>query len=196
MYGKYFKRLLDIVVSICALPFVLLAVLVMAPVIWLMDHGPVFYNAPRMGLGGRHFKMYKLRSMYVHAPDLRNPDGSTFNATDDPRVTAVGRFMRETSIDELPQIFNVLKGDMSIVGPRPTLPSEPNGDERVFHKRLSVRPGITGYSQAYYRNAIGQDEKFALDCEYVDRLSFLFDMKILVRTVTSMLHRENIYVKK
>lgn len=95
----------------------------MVPLIWLTDRGPTFYNAQRVGLNGKIFKMFKFRSMKVNAPDIRNTDGSTFNSSDDPRVTRIGRFIRKTSIDEIPQILNVLIGDMSFVGPRPVLPA-------------------------------------------------------------------------
>ena len=119
MYKSFIKRLLDIVGALVLLPFVVLEIIVLAPVIWLTDRGPVFYNAVRAGKGYRPFKMFKLRSMYVNSPDLRNPDGSTFNSDNDPRVTPVGRFMRKTSLDEFPQFFNVLLNQMSIVGTRP-----------------------------------------------------------------------------
>ena len=195
MYKHFFKRLIDILVSLLALPFVLLAVVIMAPFIYLEDKGPVFYNATRRGRNGKNFTMFKLRSMYVNAPDLRNADGSTFNSDKDPRVTKVGRFMRKTSVDELPQILNVLLGHMSFIGPRPTLAKTPYEElPQINKKRLQVRPGITGYAQAYYRNSITQQEKFQHDCYYVDNVSFLMDVKILLQTVKSVLKRENIYV--
>ena len=119
MYKKFFKRFFDIVISLLALPFVLLSIILVAPIIYFTDKGPVFYNAERVGKDGKPFKMYKLRSMYVNAPDIRLADGSTYNGEDDPRVTPVGRFIRKTSIDELPQVINVLQGRMSWIGPRP-----------------------------------------------------------------------------
>ena len=122
MYKHFFKRLFDLIIALFALPFVLLLILIMVPLIWLTDRGPTFYNAQRVGLNGKIFKMFKFRSMKVNAPDIRNTDGSTFNSSDDPRVTRIGRFIRKTSIDEIPQILNVLIGDMSFVGPRPVLP--------------------------------------------------------------------------
>ena len=124
MYARFGKRLLDILIGIVALPFVAIILLIVAPFIHFEDKGPVFYNAPRIGKGGREFKMYKLRSMKVNAPDLTMPDGSTYNGADDPRMTRMGTFMRKTSIDELPQILNVIKGDMSLSGPRPDLERE------------------------------------------------------------------------
>jgi len=193
MYKKFFKRFFDIVVSFCALPFVGLVILIMAPFIYFEDKGPVFYNATRRGRNGKNFKMFKLRSMYVNSPNLRNADGSTFNSDKDPRVTKIGRFMRKTSIDELPQILNVFLGHMSFVGPRPTLPTKPYEELReISKKRLTARPGITGYAQAYYRNSIGQEEKFQCDCYYVDNISFVMDVKVLLQTVKSVLKRENI----
>lgn len=195
MYKNFLKRAIDILLSLIATPFVLLAIIVMAPFIYFEDKGPVFYNATRRGMNGKTFKMFKLRSMYVNSPDLKNPDGSTFNSDKDPRVTKIGRFMRKTSVDELPQILNVLIGDMSFIGPRPTLANKPYAElSEDRKKRLQVRPGITGYAQAYYRNSITQDEKFMYDCYYVDNVSFLMDVKIILQTAKSVLKQENIYV--
>lgn len=197
MYKKFLKRFLDILVSLIALPFVLLAVILLAPFIWLEDKGPVFYNAPRRGKNGRTFKMFKLRSMYVNSPNLKNADGSTFNSAKDPRVTKIGRIMRKTSLDELPQILNVLLGHMSFIGPRPTLVTCPYEELPENRKKsLQVRPGITGYAQAYYRNSITKQEKYEYDCYYADHISFGMDVKILLQTVKSVLKRENIYVSQ
>ena len=195
MYKKFGKRALDILLSLIALPFVLLVIVIMAPFIYLEDRGPVFYNATRRGMNGKNFKMFKLRSMYVNSPNLRNADGSTFNSDKDPRVTKIGRFMRKTSVDELPQILNVLIGDMSFNGPRPTLATTPYEQlPEINKRRLAVRPGITGYAQAYYRNSITQQEKFQHDCYYAENSSFAMDVKVLLQTVKSVLKRENIYV--
>ena len=197
MYRHFGKRYLDIFISILGLPFFALIFLVVAPLIKLCDGGPVFYNADRLGYRGRIFKMYKFRSMRVNAPDIRNADGSTFNAEDDPRVTPIGRLLRKTSLDETPQILNVLRGDMSLIGPRPVLTTNYHGYKKLDEKRrkrLRVRPGITGYSQAYYRNSISQDEKIEQDCYYVDHLSMLMDIKILLQTMRAVLRHENIYV--
>lgn len=195
MYERFFKRTMDFVLALIASPFVLIAIAVMAPIIFVNDPGPIFYNAPRRGKKGNNFKMLKLRSMYVNSPDVRNADGSTFNSNNDPRVTKVGHFMRKMSIDEIPQLLNVLKGDMSFIGPRPVLVSIPyeelQGDAK---QRLDVRPGITGYSQAYYRNSIGLEEKYKYDCYYAENISFSMDVKILLKTVMTVLKSENIYV--
>lgn len=193
MYKKYVKRLLDIFISLIALPFVCLVILIFAPIIYLTDKGSIFYNATRRGMNGKVFKMFKLRSMQVNAPVLKNADGSTYSGDDDPRVTKIGRIMRKLSIDELPQILNVLIGDMSFVGPRPNLATIAYEDmDEMRKKRLTVRPGITGYSQAYFRNSIPQEQKLINDCIYVDRISFLFDVKIIIQTVMSVLGSKNI----
>lgn len=195
MYKLFGKRFIDILVSLIAMIPVGLVMLVVAPIIYLTDRGSVFYNAPRMGMNGKTFTMYKFRSMRMNAPDLRNSDGSTYNGEDDPRVTKIGKIMRKTSIDELPQLLNVLKGDMSLVGPRPTLASGNYAEfDEVRRKRLTLRPGITGYSQAYFRNSITQDEKFANDCYYVDNVSFAMDVKVLFKTALSVFMRKNIFV--
>ena len=123
LYVKRFKRYLDVLLSLVSLPFVLLICLVTFPLIWLEDRGSPIYVSKRIGKGGRLFSILKLRTMRVNAPDIRLEDGSTYNAKDDPRVTKIGKFLRETSIDELPQVVNVLLGQMSIVGPRPDPPA-------------------------------------------------------------------------
>ena len=126
MYRNYVKRLFDLAFAIVLLPVWALILVIVGPMIYFEDRGPVFYNAPRLGRNGKVFIMYKFRSMKVNSPDLRNADGSTFNAKDDPRLTRIGRFLRETSIDETPQILNVIKGDMSLIGP----PARPPGSHK------------------------------------------------------------------
>ena len=149
-----------------------------------------------MGRNGKSYLMYKFLSISVNAPDLRNQDGSTYNGDNDRRVTKIGRIIRKTSIDELPQLLNVLKGDMSIIGPRPTLATKSYDTlDKTRRKIVSVRPGITGYSQAYFRNSIEKQQKFNNDCYYVDNISFLFDLKILLKTISSVVLRKNIYVR-
>lgn len=193
MYKCFFKRFLDILISLIALPFVFLVVIIMAPFIYFTDKGPVFYNAPRVGKDGKVFKMFKLRSMYVNAPDIRNADGSTYNAADDPRVTKVGRIMRKTSVDELPQILNVFLGHMSFIGPRPATPKILENMTPLKAERLKVRPGITGYTQMMYRNSAQGDARYTADKYYVDNVSFWLDVKILFGTVLKVIKRENIY---
>lgn len=135
MYKRFIKRLLDIVVATAIMPLCAITFLIVAPIIFLTDKGPVFYNAARLGRCGKTFTMYKFRSMKVDATDLRNDDGSAYNAQNDPRVTRIGTILRKTSIDELPQIVNVLKGDMSLVGPRPNLVTVPYEDLSDTEKR-------------------------------------------------------------
>ncbi|MBE6576883.1 MAG: sugar transferase [Ruminococcaceae bacterium] len=193
MYKKFFKRLIDIIIGLLALPFVLLAIIIFAPIIYFTDKGPVFYNAPRVGKDGKVFKMFKLRSMYVNAPDIRNADGSTYNAADDPRVTKIGRIMRKLSIDELPQILNVILGHMSFIGPRPATPKILDDLTPLKQERLKVRPGITGYTQMMYRNSAQGDARYESDKFYVENVSFVLDVKILFKTVIKVIKRENIY---
>ncbi len=193
MYKKFFKRLFDLLVCLVGLPIFALVFVVLAPIIHFTDKGPVFYNAERIGKNGKLFKMYKFRSMYVNAPDIRLADGSTYNGEDDPRVTPIGRFMRKTSLDELPQFLNVLNGTMSLIGPRPDPPDwleRYPEDIKVF---LTVRPGITGYSQAYYRNAADGEEKMQGDAFYARNCTLATDIKILFKTVASVLKSENVY---
>lgn len=195
LYKDHVKRLLDLGVSIVALPVFGAICAVIAPAIYIDDPGPVFYNAPRLGKDHKVFKMYKFRSMKVNAPDLKMPDGSTYNSPDDPRVTKVGKFLRDTSLDETPQILNVLKGDMSIVGPRPDLIEEGElytGDDE---RKLEVKPGITGYAAVYGRNAIPWKERLRLDVYYVRNLSFRLDAKIFFRSFAVVTRREGVYVE-
>ncbi len=194
MYKLYIKRLLDVVLALVCLPFFLLELVIIAPLIVIDDKGPVFYNAPRLGKSGTIFKMYKFRSMKVNAPDLRNEDGTTYNSEDDPRVTRIGKILRKTSLDETPQLLNVLIGNMSFIGPRPDLPGAEKevyapGDE----VKLTVSPGITGYSQAYYRNSSTLGERFDGAAFYAKNVSFVLDVKILKKSVQTVLSRKNIY---
>lgn len=193
MYQKYIKRFLDFMIAFIALPFVLFIILVVSPFILLEDGFPVFYNANRIGQYGRLFKMYKFRSMKKNAPDIRLADGSTYNGENDPRVTKIGKILRKTSIDEIPQLLNMLKGDMSLIGPRPDPPDwleKYPEDVKVF---LNVKPGITGYSQAYYRNSADGEEKMKNDVFYAKHCSFGLDVKIFFKTIAVVLKQENTY---
>lgn len=197
MYQKYTKRILDIIFSAILFPFVVLIVCFFGMLIVIDDGFPIFYNAERRGKNGRMFSMYKLRSMKKNSPDIRKQDGSTYNSESDPRLTKIGKFIRRYSIDEIPQIFNVLIGNMSFVGPRPGLASKKYADlEEKKKKRLEVMPGITGYSQAYYRNSISQEEKIDKDCWYVENVSFLLDAKIVIKTFIGVIRHANIYNTK
>jgi len=193
MYKRYIKRLLDIIIGILGLPFFLLALLIFGPVIRVTDKGPVFYNAKRIGKDGKLFKMYKFRSMYVNAPDIRLADGSTYNGEDDPRVTKIGKFMRAMSIDEFPQVLNILNGTMSLIGPRPDPPDWLDRypeDIKVF---LTVRPGLTGYSQAFFRNGADGEQKMKDDAYYAQNVSFKLDVKIFFKTISTVIGLGNTY---
>lgn len=192
MYKNGIKRVLDICVSILALPILGLVFILLAPIIYFTDKGPVFYNAPRLGKNGKIFKMYKFRSMYVNAPDLRNEDGSTYNSKNDPRVTPIGRFIRKTSLDEIPQLLNTLNGTMSIIGPRPDLPTALDKYDKRTKRKLEVRPGITGYNQAYFRNTVVWSEALEHDVYYVDHCSFYMDVMILIKTIQTVALRKGI----
>lgn len=196
IYSRFIKRIIDFIGALILTPFVLLICIIVGPFIYFEDHGSIFYKAKRRGVKGKVFDMYKLRSMKMNAPDLRNADNSTYNSPDDPRITKIGRLIRKTSIDETPQIFNILKGDMSFIGPRPITVNRPLEEYDEKRKiRLLVRPGVTGYSQAYFRNSINQEEKLQYDAEYAQHVTFLGDVKIVLKTIDTVLHRKNIYIK-
>ena len=196
MYQHFFKRIIDFLGALVLLPFVLLVVIIFAPIIYFTDRGPIFYNALRAGKDYKPFKMFKLRSMYVNSPDLKNADGSTYNSDNDPRVTPIGRIVRKTSLDEFPQFLNILMGDMSFVGPRPKLYREGRLEEsdvtEDMRNSFKVKPGVTGYAQAYYRNSITQNEKFRWDAYYAEHVSFWMDVKIIFQTIYSVIVRKNI----
>ena len=196
MYKNFFKRILDLILALIALPFWFVILLIVGPIIYFQDKGSIFYNAPRLGKNGKVFKMYKFRSMKMNAPDLRNEDGSTFNAEDDPRLTRIGKFIRKTSLDETPQLLNIIKGDMSIIGPRPDLPEHHELYEGNEARKLEVRPGVSGYNQAYFRNTVPWKERIQNDIYYIDHLSFWLDIKIFFKTAVSVLKREDVFVKE
>lgn len=193
LYIKFFKRLFDFSFSALFFPVFVLIYLIIGFLIKLEDRGPVFFKAERIGKNHKLFMMYKFRSMKVNAPKIVNPDGSTFNSSNDTRVTKIGKFIRETSIDEIPQILNVLKGDMSIIGPRASLSGALGSflDDEV--DKMKVLPGITGYTQAFYRNSVSNREKRLKDAWYANNVSFLLDLKIILRTVKIVLRREGLY---
>lgn len=189
---RFVKRVFDIMCSVILLIPIGVVIAISTVLIKLEDGGPIFYMAARTGRFGKPFKMFKLRSMKVNAPDIRLADGSTYNGEDDPRVTKFGKFARKTSIDELPQIINVLKGDMSLIGPRPDTPmylDKYTEEERII---LTVRPGVTGYNQAINRNSVLTKEKLKNDVYYVKHLSLIFDIKIIFMTVATVLGNRNV----
>ena len=184
MYVHFFKRFIDLIVALCAFPFFCVIYIILAPFYFFMDRGPMFYSGKRLGQYGKPFPMHKFRSMKVNAPDIRLKDGSTYNGDDDPRVTKLGKFLRKTSLDEIPQILNVLKGDMSLIGPRPDpldWLDKYKEEEKVF---LDVKPGITGYNQAYFRNSADAQEKINNDVYYAKNISFWLDVKIILMALS------------
>lgn len=186
------KRIFDIVCSAILMIPVGIIIGISSIFIKKEDKGPIFYMASRTGRYGKTFKMFKLRSMKVNAPDIRLADGSTYNSEDDPRVTRFGRFARKTSIDELPQIINILKGDMTFIGPRPDTPmgaAAYTEEEKII---LTVRPGVTGYNQAINRNSVLTREKLKNDIYYVKHLSLWFDVKIIFMTIATVLGHKNV----
>ena len=189
----FVKRAADVLICIIALPFWFILYVIFAILINIDDGGPVFYRAERIGKGCKKIHMLKFRSMKVNAENILNADGSTYNAADDPRVTKIGKFLRETSLDETPQILNVIKGDMSIIGPRAS-----GWDALSTYKddemdKMKVRPGITGYTQAYFRNSISVREKRLKDAWYANHISFSLDAKIFFKTIQTVLKHDNIY---
>lgn len=170
---------------------------VVAVLIWFEDRGPVFFTQRRVGQGGRSFVMAKFRTMHVGAeqarPEANDADGPLFKLRDDPRVTRVGRFLRRTSLDELPQLGNVLRGEMSLVGPRPPLESEVAAYEEDVHRRLLVKPGLTGLWQVSGRSDLSWEDSVRLDLYYVENWSFTSDLRILWRTLRAMRERRGAY---
>lgn len=193
MYRHFFKRIIDLVLSLMAFPFFLLILIPVAIAIKLDDGGPIFYRSARVGKGFKKFGMYKFRSMKVNAPDLRNADGGTYNAADDPRVTKVGKFLRETSLDETPQLLNIIKGEMSIIGPRAGDWESVDTYEDDEKDKCKVVPGLTGYCQAYFRNNASVREKRLKDAWYANNVSFALDLKIFFKTISTVLKHENLY---
>ena len=192
MYRLFAKRLVDIFIGVMTLPFVLIFICVFGPIIYFSDKGSIFYKAKRIGQRGKMFRMYKFRSMIMNAPDIRMENVYTYNGDDDPRVTKIGRFMRKTSIDEIPQFLNVLIGNMSLIGPRPDTPDFLDVYKNEFPAILTIKPGITGYNQAYFRNSIDGKEKMKNDDYYAKHLTFVMDVKIVFKTIKTVLFRENI----
>ncbi len=182
MYAKYGKRTIDIVGSTALLAIALLPMAIIAIVIRLTSKGPAVFVQKRTGLGGEAFRMYKFRSMAK--------DNDVHDAKSGDKVTGVGKLLRATSLDELPQLFNVIRGDMSFIGPRPwitTYYEHMNSEQR---RRNSVRPGITGLAQAYGRNNLSIHEKINYDLEYVDGMSLYGDLKVIFVTIKTLFDHE------
>lgn len=189
----FFKRIMDILISLLIIPFVIIIYFFVGLAIKIEDNGPIIYKAKRIGKDFKLFDMYKFRSMKVNSPIMYNADGSSFSEKNDPRVTKVGRFIRATSIDELPQFFNVLKGDMSIIGPRASGDDSLGTFKDDEKDKMLVKPGITGYCQAYYRNSASPRKKRLKDSWYANNYNFFLDIKIFFKTIYTVFKRENVY---
>jgi lipopolysaccharide/colanic/teichoic acid biosynthesis glycosyltransferase len=192
-----FKRAFDLVVGGIALLVVLPIIALAALAIALVDRGAPFYSQERVGLNGRRFRMYKLRTMVEGAHDMRHEilhlnelDGPVFKIKNDPRLHPLGAFLRRTSIDELPNLFNVLRGEMSLVGPRPPLPSEVEHYTPYAMRRLTVMPGITCLWQINGRCTVSFDEWMRLDNDYIDTWSPLGDVQILLKTIPAVMRKD------
>jgi exopolysaccharide biosynthesis polyprenyl glycosylphosphotransferase len=188
------KRALDVALAVVFLALLAPVMALTALAIRLDSPGPVIFRQTRVGKGGRHFTCYKFRSMHTDAEqrlaellDRNEADGPVFKLRDDPRVTRVGRVIRRLSIDELPQLWNVLRGEMSLVGPRPALPSEVARYSFEQRRRLSVVPGITGLQQVSGRSDVSFDRWIALDLAYIEQQSLRLDLSILLRTIVVVL---------
>ena len=192
-YQIFIKRLFDIFISLLILPFFLLIMIPIVIIIKIDDGGPIFYKSKRIGKEFQEFSMLKFRTMKVGSLDLRNNDGSTFNSSTDSRVTKIGKFLRETSLDEIPQILNVLIGNMSLIGPRAGDVESKDTYLDDEKDKLLVKPGISGYTQAYYRNNLTVREKRLYDAIYSHNVTLLLDLKIIFKTIGTVLKRKNIY---
>lgn len=193
------KRIIDLGICLLLMPIVLPTVALCAVALWIENPGPIFFTQNRTGRGGYRFRMFKLRTMVTNAEELKEqlrhlneltwPD---FKISDDPRVTRVGKILRKTSLDELPQIFNVINGDMSLVGPRPT--SFSANTYTLWHtERLEVQPGVTGLWQVSGRSDVDFDDRLRLDIEYIRKRSLWFDLKLLYRTIAAVLRPNGAY---
>jgi len=195
-YVRFVKRFADIIIGLVALPFLAILVLIVGSIIKLEDGGPIFYKAKRIGKDSKIFDMYKFRSMIVNAPNWTNQDGSTYNAPDDDRVTKIGKFIRKTSIDELPQSFNVLIGNMTLIGPRASGAGALDNYQPDEVAKMDVKPGITGFTQAYYRNGLSVREKRLKDAWYAQNVTFWLDVKIFFKTFATVLTSREVYTNQ
>lgn len=188
---KYIKRLLDVIIAMLAVIILSPLMIVTAMAVKLESDGPVIFKQERLGLNGKVFKIFKFRSMCQGA---EHTGSGVYSGADDDRVTKVGKFIRATSIDELPQLFNIIKGDMSFIGPRPPLTYHPWNLEEYTNEQLhmfDVRPGITGWAQIHGRKDVEWHKRIELNCWYVDHMSFFLDIKILFSTVFKVLRNED-----
>ena len=191
MYKKFFKRVIDTVIALFMLIILFPLLLIIAVAIKLDSKGPIIFRQTRIGLHGKEFSILKFRSMAV---DSEHTGSGVYSEGDDPRVTKVGKFLRATSIDELPQLWNIIRGDMAIVGPRPPLTYHPWRIEKYTEEQLhmfDVRPGITGWAQVHGRKCLEWHERIKMNVWYTQNVSFALDIKILFMTFFKVLRNED-----
>lgn len=191
MYKKFFKRVIDTVIALFMLIILFPLLLIIAVAIKLDSKGPIIFRQTRIGLHGKEFSILKFRSMAV---DSEHTGSGVYSEGDDPRVTKVGKFLRATSIDELPQLWNIIRGDMAIVGPRPPLTYHPWQIEKYTEEQLhmfDVRPGITGWAQVHGRKCLEWHERIKMNVWYTQNVSFALDIKILFMTFFKVLRNED-----
>ena len=194
MYRHFFKRFLDIVLSLLALIILSPVILIVSILIKVTSNGRVFFLQERLGKKGKVFKIIKFRTMVENAEKIG--EGLRVSSENDSRITKIGKILRKTSLDELPQLINVLKGDMSLIGPRPPVTYHPHKYEEYSEEqknRFLVRPGITGLAQVRVRNNATWDERIVIDVEYVNNITFIKDVKLIFETVFKVFKCESIY---
>lgn len=194
MYAKYVKRILDLILSLIALIILMPIMIIIGIVIKIDSKGSIFFLQERLGKYGRVFKIIKFRTMVVNAEHIG--DGLKVKSEQDNRITKVGKFLRKTSLDELPQLFNILKGEMALIGPRPPVtyyPHKYKDYSKKQRRRFLVLPGITGLAQVRVRNSATWDERIKIDIEYIDKITFKGDLKILLNTIKNIIKKQNIY---
>jgi lipopolysaccharide/colanic/teichoic acid biosynthesis glycosyltransferase len=190
--GRAWKRFFDLTVAITALVVFAPMLGLIAVAIKVTSRGPVLFTQERIGWQGRKFRIIKFRSMVRNAPYIRNPDGSSYSSDTDLRVTRLGRMLRRTSLDELPQLWNVVRGEMSLIGPRPEMAEGTQSYRPADFRRLNVRPGMTGWAVVHGRNDVPINARRDLDTWYADHASFLLDWKILWMTILTVMVRKGI----
>ncbi|RPF54212.1 sugar transferase [Aquisalibacillus elongatus] len=193
MYRNFGKRVFDSFFCLLLIIPISLITVFISIAIKIDTKGPVFFKQERLGLMGNVFKVYKFRTMVQNAESIGT---GIYTNDQDPRITKIGHILRKTSLDELPQLLNILKGEMSFIGPRPPVPYHPYKYEdysEIQKKRFDVKPGITGMAQAYGRNSLTWDERIEYDVEYVNKMSLILDLKIILKTFTSVVRKEGVY---
>ena len=194
---SFFKRILGLIFSLVGFIILIPIFLIISILVKLTSKGPIFFKQERIGRNGKIFNMYKFRTMIVNAENIG--DGIRVRSKNDPRITKIGKILRRTSLDELPQLINVIKGDMSLVGPRPPVTYHPyngyNNYPENAKKRFIVRPGLTGLSQIKYRNGVSWDKRIEIDVKYTENISFLQDIKIILATIKIVFKPVNIELK-